>query len=291
MDPDATSLGEIDRLRRRLDEMDRQLLALLNQRMEVAKRIGERKRRESQLIFDPVREEAVIRDLVKQDAGSLSPLGIRAIFQEIFSLSRAQQGVLRIGCCGGAASLLAAHRRFGSSDGYRMVRSAEEGKRLLVEESIDILVLPKQRLLDWSHWLLRKPDAQSPVTVCGESDLPHLLAIHRMGWRSRFYIIRLGKEPIRPQDGSQSQKAVFLLAGCSREAMDRWRHRFGGCWAPTNPCAGGKEPPDASALVHLWEVFDPPSREALRETCSALCGDSAWIVLLGAYPVSSDTRL
>ncbi|VVM08117.1 chorismate mutase [Methylacidimicrobium tartarophylax] len=291
MDSDATSLGEIDRLRRRLDEMDRQLLALLNQRMEVAKRIGERKRRESQLIFDPIREETVIRDLVKQDAGSLSPLGIRAIFQEIFSLSRAQQGVLRIGCCGGAAGLLAAHLRFGSSDEYRMIRSAEEGKRLLVEESIDILVLPKQRLLDWSHWFTGKPDGHLPVTVCGESDLPDLLANHRMGRYSRFYIIRLGTEPIRPQEGSQSLKAVFLLSGCSREATDPWQHRFGGCWAQTTPCAGGEEPPDAGALVRLWEVFDPPPVEMLQEGCREIYGDSAWIVLLGTYPVSSGSRL
>ncbi|MDD2676258.1 MAG: chorismate mutase [Methylacidiphilaceae bacterium] len=291
MDSDATSLGEIDRLRRRLDEMDRQILALLNQRMEVAKRIGERKRRESQLIFDPNREEAVIQDLVKQDAGALSPVGIRAIFQEIFSLSRAQQGVLRIGCCGGAAGLLVAHLRFGSSDGYRMIRSAEEGRRLLVEESIDILVLPTRRLLDLSHWFTGKPDTRLPVTVCGESDLPHLLANHRMGRCSRFYFIRVGTEPIRPQAGSLTQKAVFLLSGCSREATDRWQHRFGGCWAQTNPCAGGDEPPEGDARVRLWEVFEPPPVEILQEGCREIYGDSAWIALLGTYPVSLGTRL
>ncbi|MDD4931964.1 MAG: chorismate mutase [Methylacidiphilaceae bacterium] len=291
MDPDTTCTGEIDQLRRKLDEMDRHLLALLNQRMEVAKQIGERKRQEAQLIFDPIREEAVITDLVTQNAGSLSALGIRAIFQEIFSSSRAQQGVLRIGCCGGAAGLLAAHRRFGSSDTYRMVRSAEEGRRRLAEESIDILVLPKQRLLDLSRWRPRKPDAQLPLTVCGESDLPHLLANRWMGRCSRFYIVRLGAEPLRPHDHPKRQKSVFLVAGCSPEAADRWRQRFGGCWAQTNRCVGTDGSPDGGRVVGLWEAFDAPSLEVLQESCRTLCGDSAWIVRLGAYPVSSGSHL
>ncbi|MGD9895736.1 MAG: chorismate mutase [Candidatus Methylacidiphilaceae bacterium] len=289
MNPERAQKAEIDRLRRSLDEMDRQLLTLLNRRMDVAKRIGERKRRKAQLIFDPIREEEVVADLIEQNTGSLSASGIRAIFQEIFSSSRAQQGVLRIGCCGGAASLLAALRRFGASDQYRAVRSTEEGRRLLAEEAIDLLVLPKRRLLDLFLSLPHRPDTQSPFAVCGEIDLPYHLANRSMR-RAGFYIVWLAAEPRGLPDCSLTQKAVFLMAGCSPEAIGRWRHRFGGCWQRTCACAGTEWSPEG-ALLCLWETFDPPPLETLRAGCLEICGDSAWIVHLGAYPVSLAARL
>lgn len=290
MNDSTASTGEIDRLRKRLDEMDRQLLLLLNHRMEVAKRIGEKKRQEAQFIFDPIREEAVIADLLKENTGSLSDLAIRAIFQEIFSSSRAQQGLLRIGCCGGAAGLLAAHSRFGASDHYRMARSAGEGERLLAEQSVDILVLPKEDLLDLPPLLQGKPDAQLRLTVCGEIDRPDPLVPRRRA-HSGFYIVRLGAESPCPRNGPEKQKAVFLVAGGSRESTDRWLDRLGGCWSCPDSRVMAGESSGRRMPIRLWEAFDPPPLEILQERWREICGDSAWIARLGAYPVPLVSRL
>ncbi len=286
----ATSEREIDRLRRRLGGIDRQLLELLNQRMDVARDIGEWKRRNGLFLFDAIREEAVIADLIRRNSGSLSDRAIRAIFLEIFSSARGQQGLLRIGCGGGAAGLLAAQNRFGASDHFRMVRSAAEGQRLLTAESIDILVLPKQRVLDLPSVLRHKSGARLSWTVCGEIDPPHALACGRAA-RFGFYIIGLGEESPGPRELSETQKAVFLLAGGSRESIDRWADRLGGCWIRRGAREWIRQPPGTADLSGLWEAFAPPPPEALRERCREICGNSAWIVRLGAYPIPTVARL
>ncbi|VVM07574.1 hypothetical protein MAMC_01703 [Methylacidimicrobium cyclopophantes] len=284
MDKSSHPKNEIERLRRRLDEVDHRILALLNRRMEIAKQIGERKRREAQLIFDPIREEAVIADLIQRNPGSLSEQGIRAIFQEIFSSSRAQQGLLRIGCCCGAAGLLVAQQRFGTSDGYRRIRSAKEGGRLLQSGTIDVLILPKKKLLDLSSFERRTDNARL-LSVCGEIDPPRTLADHPMV-RSGFYMVQREAEPPQPQEDSKGRKAVFLVGGCSQGAIDQWRDRFGTPWKETDARLETEGAPGKGLFVRLWEAFDPPPLEILWKGCREICGDSAWIVRLGAYPLS-----
>ncbi|QSR85537.1 chorismate mutase [Methylacidimicrobium sp. B4] len=281
---------EIDRLRRRLGEIDRELLALLNRRMEVARDVGEWKRRNGFFLFDPIREEAVIADLIRRNAGSLSDRGIRAIFLEIFSSARGQQGLLRIGCGGGAAGLLAAHSRFGASDHFLMVRSAAEGQRRLTTQSIDILVLPKEGVLDLSPTLRQTPGAVPQWTIRGEIDRPYALVGDRAS-RFGFYILGLGEEPPGPRELPETQKAVFLLVGGSRESIDRWTGRLGGCWIERDRRPRVQQPTGTANLAGLWEAFAPSPPEVLQERCREICGNSAWIVRLGAYPISTVAHL
>ncbi len=290
MDRPAASEAGIERLRRQLGEIDHELLDLLNRRMDVAREIGEWKRRNALSIFDPIREEGVIAELLRRNAGSLSDRAIRAIFLEIFSSARAQQGILRIGCGGGAAGLLAAHGRFGASDRYRRVRSAADGIALLEANSIDILVLPKEGLLDLAPALRQKIGSQLGWSVCGEIAPLHASA-HRRDARPGFYIVRLGAEPPGPPELPYAQRILFSVGGCSRESIDRWSNRHGDSWKLTGCAGGAEEGRRADSLVSLWEAFSPPPFEALQEICRELCGNSAWIVRLGAYPISSVARL
>jgi len=120
-------------LRKRIDDLDRRIVKLLNERAETAILIGERKRKNDEPIFAPDREEKVLRRVTAETAkhGVLSARGIRNIFSEIISACRSAEKHITVAFLGprgtfshhaarqaqGIASLArhAARRRFGSS--------------------------------------------------------------------------------------------------------------------------------------------------------------------------------
>ncbi len=78
---------EIRPLRERINRLNRRLLEVLTERVEVAKAIGEVKRRHGRPIVDSAREQVVYRQVkaLAKEMG-LSPEGVERIFREIISL-------------------------------------------------------------------------------------------------------------------------------------------------------------------------------------------------------------
>ncbi len=109
--PDLTSL------RRRIDELDRQIVDLLNQRAEVVITVGKTKQANGTPIYAPDREQAVLARLEKLNNGPLLPKTLQAIYRELMSGSFALEKPLRIGFLGpeGSFSHLASMRKFGAS--------------------------------------------------------------------------------------------------------------------------------------------------------------------------------
>ncbi|MBI3312370.1 MAG: chorismate mutase [Candidatus Omnitrophica bacterium] len=83
---------KLNHLRREIDRIDIRLLALLNRRAAVARKIGEVKRRQGLAIFDGKRESAVLSRMIRSNGGPLSPSAVRAIFQVILRHNRRLQG-------------------------------------------------------------------------------------------------------------------------------------------------------------------------------------------------------
>lgn len=108
------SLGE---LRRKLDGIDREILAAINRRAEVAQEIGRAKQSEKRCVFDPKREAEVLDRLVADNDGPLAGESIRTIFREVISAARAIQTPTRVAYLGPefTFSHLAAIERFGQS--------------------------------------------------------------------------------------------------------------------------------------------------------------------------------
>ncbi|HJQ79965.1 MAG TPA: prephenate dehydratase [Lacipirellulaceae bacterium] len=111
--PDA-SLAE---LRRELDRVDRELVAAINLRAEIARQIGALKRDKSQILFDPAREAEVLQQAQHNNPGPLTNAAVRAVFREIVSGSRAVQAATRVAYLGPefTFSHLAAIEGFGQS--------------------------------------------------------------------------------------------------------------------------------------------------------------------------------
>ena len=74
--------------RKRIDEIDLKLVDLLNERSRCAIGIGRIKGKESLRIYDPDREEDVIRNVENAARGPLSREALRRLFERIIDESR-----------------------------------------------------------------------------------------------------------------------------------------------------------------------------------------------------------
>ena len=81
----AGSKEAIAVLRGQLDAIDREILAAINRRAEVAREIGRAKQSEKRCIFDPKREAEVLDRLAADNEGPLTGDSIRTIFREVIS--------------------------------------------------------------------------------------------------------------------------------------------------------------------------------------------------------------
>ncbi len=79
---------ELDRLRESIDELDRVIVKLLNQRAKYAIEIGQAKKAVELPVYSPEREREVIRNVEAENRGPLSTDGIRRLYERIIDESR-----------------------------------------------------------------------------------------------------------------------------------------------------------------------------------------------------------
>lgn len=110
----------LNRLRGRIDTIDKNILELLNQRLEVAKEIGDCKGRSSEIVMDSARETNVMKRLFSLNKGPMSNEAIQHIFTEIFGSSREAQQPHRVSYLGPEATFthIAAKSYFGKSSSF-----------------------------------------------------------------------------------------------------------------------------------------------------------------------------
>jgi chorismate mutase / prephenate dehydratase len=111
---------ELQELRKRIDDLDNQILTLLNERMEHVKAVGELKRSQKTIIYRPEREKQILDRLNRLNDGLMTPSAIEAIFLEIFAVSRNLELPERIAYLGpeGSFTHQAAESRFGGMSEY-----------------------------------------------------------------------------------------------------------------------------------------------------------------------------
>jgi chorismate mutase/prephenate dehydratase len=111
---------DLQDLRNRIDTLDDQLLAILNERMELVHKVGELKRSSNSIIYRPEREKQILDRLEKRNEGLLTRQAIDAIFFEIFAVSRNLELPERIAYLGpeGSFTHQAAESRFGAMSEY-----------------------------------------------------------------------------------------------------------------------------------------------------------------------------
>jgi chorismate mutase-like protein len=83
--------AQLDEFRILIDDVDRRIVALLNERTKVVENIG-RVKREAQLpIYEPKREDQVFANITGANQGPLTPEAVRRIFERIIDEMRGIQ--------------------------------------------------------------------------------------------------------------------------------------------------------------------------------------------------------
>ena len=78
----------LEESRKLIDDIDSEIVALLNRRASVSRRIGELKTRVGLPVVDLDREEVVLRKIVRDNAGEIDPGSLMRIYREVLEESR-----------------------------------------------------------------------------------------------------------------------------------------------------------------------------------------------------------
>lgn len=81
-------MKELDDWRKRIDEIDQQLVKLLNERSHCAVEIGHLKKILKLPAWQPEREKEILRNVVKTNPGPLDDAAIRRLFERIIDEAR-----------------------------------------------------------------------------------------------------------------------------------------------------------------------------------------------------------
>jgi chorismate mutase/prephenate dehydratase len=171
----------LDEWRARIDEIDRHLLRLLNQRAELSLEIGRAKRESGEPIFVPEREQEILDELARLNPGPLAAGAIRSIWSEILSVSRSLQRPFRVAYFGpqGTYTHMAALRHFGSSAEFLAVRGIPDVFEEVERGRADVGVVPIENSSEGvvNHTLDGLIDSE--LLICGEASIEihhHLLS-------------------------------------------------------------------------------------------------------------------
>ena len=121
-------MGELERLRKEIDEIDNEILRLLNKRSVTVIAIAHIKRNEKTKFYSPEREREILERLTILNTGPFPNDTLKVIYREILSASLSLEEPLRVAYFGPLATYthLAAMRHFGSSASFLPVETIGE---------------------------------------------------------------------------------------------------------------------------------------------------------------------
>ena len=131
-------------IREKIDEIDRQLVSLLNERLALAAEIGKVKRGQGGQIYVAEREDAVLRKVTAQNHGPMKQEALKAIYREIMSAAIALEKPLLIAYLGPEASNThaAAMKKFGASVDYHAMPTISDIFTAVEKGETDYAVIP-----------------------------------------------------------------------------------------------------------------------------------------------------
>lgn len=142
MDKDADT--RLKSLREAIDAVDSRLIALLNERAQLASDVGRLKNDAGTSVFRPEREAEILRRAAASNPGPLSSDQIGNVFREVISACRALERPLSVAYLGpaGTFSEMAMQRQFGSSVRGLPCATLDEIFRATEAGSADLAIVP-----------------------------------------------------------------------------------------------------------------------------------------------------
>lgn len=160
----------LERLRKEIDSLDRNLIKLLNLRAEATKKIGKIKINTGKSIYTPEREMEVLRKVVSLNNGPLKNGALEAIYREIMSAGLALEKLLKIAYMGPQASFsnLAALKRFGSQMSYVACASIPEVFLEVERGAADYGVVPVENSIEGAVTHTLDMLVDSDLKICSQ---------------------------------------------------------------------------------------------------------------------------
>ncbi len=195
---DGGSKQAVADLRRALDAIDREILAAVNRRAEVAQEIGRAKQNGKQCIFDPRREAEVLDRLAVDNRGPLPAESVRTIFREVISAARAIQTATRVAYLGPefTFSHLAAIERFGQSAELVPVGTIAAVFEEVERGQAEFGVVPMENTTDGRVSDTLDCFSRSAARICGELPLRIHHCLLGIGTRDEVATIYSKPQPL-----------------------------------------------------------------------------------------------
>jgi len=166
----------LENLRKKIDEIDHQLVKLLNERARVVVEIGKFKNKTDKPVYAPDREKNVFARIIQANDGPLPNRCLVAIWRELMSGSFVLERPLRIGYLGpgGSFSHTAAMLKFGQSVEYEPLTDISSIFDEVSKGHCDLGLAPVENTMGGG--VIETLDAliDSNVKICAEV----LMAIH-----------------------------------------------------------------------------------------------------------------
>lgn len=182
----------LDELRQRIDELDGDLIALLNERTRLAMEIGKLKRDQGGEIYVPTREKAVLERVASKNEGPLEDSSIRAIYREIMSASISLERHTRIAYLGPPATFThqAARSRFGASVEYTSCSTVADVFAAVQKQQTDYGVVPIENSTEGAVNPTLDELTATPLKIYAEIFLPvchHLMSNQELANVTKVY--------------------------------------------------------------------------------------------------------
>lgn len=281
----AASDEELSSWRQKIDALDEQMLTLLSERAQMARRIAAIKQAcgEGGHYHRPEREAQVMRRLLSTNQGPLPNEAIARIYREVMSACLALERPLRVGYVGGEQALVqgAVVSYFGHGAKAIMFDSVADVLRETEVGAVDYGVLPRE--------YIQRGSVCYTVDALLDFHL-HLTGEVQQGWRGgdnsqvtvRCWVV--SRQPVPPSGSDSTQLLVKLndRPGALAKLLEGMaRHGINLAHIESRPVGGASQ--DAGCMGFFLELEGHSETPALAAALDELAA-MAEVRVLGSYP-------
>ncbi|MBU1006203.1 MAG: prephenate dehydratase [Candidatus Omnitrophica bacterium] len=170
---------KLQSLRKKIDNLDKKIVGLLNERATVASNVGKLKARIKSGVYVPGREAEVYAKLSGENRGPLSDKALKAIYREIMSCSLSLEKNMRIAYFGPETTFthIASIKKFGTQVEYLPCNSIAEVFREVEVSGSDYGVVPVENSTEGAVNHTLDMFIDSELKICSEIylDISHNL--------------------------------------------------------------------------------------------------------------------
>lgn len=235
MSGDGKQEGDLQSLRRQIDDIDAHIQALIADRARCAQQVAVAKGAGGSAVdyYRPEREAEVLRAVVARNKGPLSNEEMVRLFREIMSACLAQEQPLKVGYLGpeGTFTQSAVYRHFGHSVRALPLATIDEVFHEVESGAADFGVVPIENSTEGTVNHTLDMFLSSPLKICGEVEMR--IRQHLMG--AMKGMDRIVRVCAHPQSLAQCRSwlreylphAELLMASSNAEGARRARDEAG----------------------------------------------------------------